>query len=211
MTMIATRDGVRAAEVVVPFDDETPDIARLTFDNGVQNLTLTGAAAAEVMMEATFGEPLPQTWTAGGTVHVEYPLGARFLRRMGDNTIALNSQLPWSVDVHGGMSHLVADLTGVAVRSLACYTGAAHSRIELGRPTAPSTLRFTSVSELHLTRPAGVPVRLEITKSATRLEFDGTSLGAISGGFTNQTDGYDPDEPGYLIILSGSAARLTIS
>jgi hypothetical protein len=44
MATIATRDGVRAENVVVPLPGSEPHEARLSFDNGLERVTLGGGA-----------------------------------------------------------------------------------------------------------------------------------------------------------------------
>lgn len=210
MTAIATRDGIRASHIIVPFSSQPPEAARLSFDNAVQNLRLTADAPQESLLEASFSEPHPRTWSVEGSVHVEYPRGSRVFRRVKDNHITLNPRLHWSIDIHGGVSGLDADLADLDIRTFECSSAAEKSRIVLGRPTEASTLRFTSLSDVRIERPDGVPVRLEIARSATRLEFVGASIGAIGGGFTNETEDYRPDQAGYLVVVSGSAHRLAI-
>lgn len=213
MTAIATREGVREPHIVVPFEqaDNETNTARLSFDNGLEKLVLGAGASQDEMLEATFTDPVPQVWTAENAVHVEYPLGSRLLRRMGPNGISLNSAAAWSIDVHGGMAHLDADLTGIDVRSIACYAGAAHSKLFLGRPTGPRVIRLSSVSDLRIERPADVPVRVEIAKSCTKFSLDDKYYGAVGNSLADATSGYASDGPGYLVVVSGSAERLTIA
>jgi hypothetical protein len=125
MATIATRDGVRAENVVVPLPDTDPHEARLSFDNGLERVTLGAGADSDALLTAEFGEPLPAVWVADWNVHVEYPLGSRLLRRNRSSSVQLNPDVPWALDVHGGTSKLDADLTGIDVRSVTLHSGAA--------------------------------------------------------------------------------------
>ncbi|MDT7712624.1 MAG: hypothetical protein QOG46_1313 [Pseudonocardiales bacterium] len=65
-------------------------------------------------------------------MHVEYPLGARLLRRMPPGAVSLNPAVAWPLDVHDGAAHLDADLRGDAMQAVSFHSGVAHSRLMLG-------------------------------------------------------------------------------
>ena len=211
MSVIATSAGVRDPHVVVPFADGTPEAARLSFDSGLARLGLRVDEQLTGLMAADFAHPPPLVWAAGHNVHVEYPLGSRLLRPMGPNTVRLSPAVPWALDVHGGAEHLDADLTGLAVRSVAFHSGAAHLRLILGHPTVSTTIRLTSVKDLRIDRPADVPVRLEIGKGATKVTLDDRWFGAVGGGLIEQTSRPRTTDHRYHVIVSGSADTVTIA
>lgn len=211
MSVLATAAGVRDPHVVVPFAGPAPDAARLIFDSGLARFALGADEGVSGLLAADFAGPLPLVWTAGHSVHVEYPLGSRLLHRMGPNAVRLNPATPWALDVHGGAEHLDADLTGLDVRSVAFHSGAAHVRLVLGEPAAPTTIRLTAVRDLRVERPAGVPVRLAIGKGATRVRLDDRWFGAVGGGLTEETSGPGTGGNGYQVIVSGAADTVTIA
>ncbi|MFI0355248.1 hypothetical protein [Actinomadura sp. 9N407] len=209
-SMNVTSEGVRNAHVVVPMPDK-PGIARLSFDNGVARLGLTARDGLGNLLEADFDDPLPTVWSVDGKTHVEYPLGSRLLRRPSPSGMRLDSGVPWSVDVHGGAAHVDADFTGVDLRSLAFHAGVAHVSITLGRPSGTRTVRFASADDLRITRPEGVPVRIEAAKGLTKVAVDDRSFGAVGNGLIDQTSGYGTAEDRYLVIISGGVSGLTLS
>jgi hypothetical protein len=215
MTTTVTRQGVRAEHVTVPFagdaDDLTGNAARLSFDNGLSRLDLRADADLDQLLDARFSDPAPTVWAADSSVHVEYPLGSRLLRRMGQNAVRISPRLPWSVDVHGGAAHLDADLTGVDLRFFAAHSGMAHARLALGRPAGTTTIRLDSVKDLRIERPGDVPMRVEIAKGATKVTLDDRHFGAIGSGLTDQTSGYTDADARYLVIVSGGADTLSIT
>ncbi|MQA87737.1 MAG: hypothetical protein GEV03_24720 [Streptosporangiales bacterium] len=161
-------------------------------------------------MDARFADPVPVVWTADHGVHIEYPLGSRLLPRTGANAIRISPRVSWSIDVHGGADHLTADTTGVDVRSLAVHAAAAHTRLTLGHPAGSCTIRLTSVTDLHIRRPAHVPVRIEVAKGATKVALDDRRFGAVGGGLAEQTPGYATTNARYLLVVSGGADALTV-
>ncbi|HEY8474771.1 MAG TPA: hypothetical protein VIL37_19390 [Natronosporangium sp.] len=210
MATVVTQKAVRDAEIVVPIAERPAEEARLSFDDGLEQVDLRAGDDPEALLTARFGEPLPSVWAAGGTVHIGYPMGSRLLRRVHPNTIRLNPGVPWALDVHGGTSGLEADLTGVDVRSVAFHSGAANVRLVLGRPDSPRPIRLASLKRVRIERPAGVPVRLELAGGATNVTLDDKRFGAIGRGLTDHTDGYDPTAPHYLVTVAGGADTLTI-
>jgi hypothetical protein len=215
MTVIATAEGVRAPHVVVPLPEPAVitrgAVARLGFDNGLEGYDLRGAAHLDGLLEAHLAEPLPVVWADDRNVHVEYPLASRVLHRPRGNTVGLNTAVPWALDVHGGAAHLDADLAGTDIRSVTFHAGAAHIRLALAHPTAPCTIRLTSVKDLRIERPADVPIRLEVAKGAAKVSLDDRRYGAVGGGLSERTHHNRATEPGYCVIISGSADTLVIS
>lgn len=207
MPKFATSEGVRAEHVVVPLPAACP-AARLSFDNGLERVTLRSDAAQDTMLDARFGAPPPTVWTAEANVHVAYPAGARLLRRSSPSTVVLNPSVAWALDFHGGTSHLDADLTGTDLGSVTFHSGAAHLRLVLDRPARTRVIRLTSVMDLRIERPADVPVRLEAAKGITEVSLDDQRYGAVGGGLNQHT--HYAEAPGYRIIITGGADRVTL-
>lgn len=210
MAVTATRDGVRDTHVVVPLVAAGRE-ARISFDNGLERLDLHAGDPQGPLLSARFGEPLPVVWASGHNVHIEYPFGSRMLRRVGPSAALLNPSVPWALDVHGGASRLAADLAGVDVRSVGLHSGAAQVRLRLGRPAGGCPIRLTSVKDLRIERPAGTPVRLEIAKGAVKVALDRRRYGAVGGGLAEETPGFDPGAPHYLVTIAGGADTVTIA
>lgn len=210
MTGDALHVGVSAERVVVPLPQTGCEAARLSFDNGVERLQLHADQALGALVEARFGEPLPVVWSTGCSVHVEYPLGSRLLRRDRPNTIRISTAVAWSLDVHGGTAEVAAGLTAVRVGAVSFHGGVARSRLALGRPSGLCTIRLSSAKELQITRPTSTPVRLEVAKSATNVRLDGRRFDALADGLTGQTADYEGARDRYLVIVSGGVDGLTV-
>jgi putative polyketide hydroxylase len=206
-----TAKGVRRPRVYVPRPDGEFGVAGLCFDNGMDKFTLTAREGTGNLLEAEFGEPLPSLWTVDGKTHIEYPLGARLLRRASDSVMGLDPGVPWSVDVHGGAARLEADFTRLDLRSLAFHAGLAHAAIALGRPRGTRTIRLVSADDVRIVRPEGVPVRIEAAKAITRLTLDERFFGAVGHGLTDETPGYGTATDRYLILVQGGLSRMSIT
>jgi len=206
----ALHAGVSAERVVVPMPGTGCEEARLSFDNGVERLQLRADQALRALLEARFGEPLPVVWSTECSVHVEYPLGSRLLRRARPNTIRISTAMAWSLDVHGAAADMAADLTAVRVGAVSFHGGVARSWLAVGRPNGLCTIRLSSVKDLHITRPANAPVRLEVAKSATNVRLDDRRFGAAADGLTGQTPDYRGARGRYLVIVSGGVDGLIV-
>src|SRR5262249_36046897 len=147
MTGDALHAGVSAERVVVPLPGTGCEGARLSFDNGVERLVLHADQALRALLEARFGEPLPGVGPTECSVHVEYPLGSRLLRRARPNTIRISTAMAWSLDVHGAAADMAADLTAVRVGAVSFHGGVARSRLAIGRATRLGGVRVRSVRE----------------------------------------------------------------
>lgn len=211
MTTNVTTHGVRESHVHVARDEFGPNTARLSFDNGLERLELRADPTLSGLLEAEFADPYPVTWADQHNVHVEYPLGSRLLRRMRSNSVRLSPAVSWSVDVHGGAAHLSADLTGLRVRSLSFHSGVARARVALGRPDGHVTVRLSSLLDLTLTRPADVPVRIELSRGAREVRLDSRRVGAVGNGLEDATPGYEHALNRYLVVITGGVDKFTVS
>jgi hypothetical protein len=162
------------------------------------------------LIQNTDRQARPNRLLPTSSVHVEYPLGSRLLRRARPNTVRLSTAVAWSLDVHGGTADTAADLTAVRVGAVSFHSGVARSQLALGWPNGLCTIRLSSVKELRITRPANAPVRLEVAKGATNVRLDGRRSGAVADGLTDQTAGYEGVRDRYLVIVSGGVDGLTV-
>lgn len=196
---------------IVPLCPASTGDARLSFDNGLERLDLRAGEQLDALLVAQFGEPLPLVWAAEHNVHVEYPLGARLLRRMQPSAVLLNPAVAWSLDVHGGAAHLDADLSSVTVLAVSFHCGVASSRLVLGRPHGERTVRLASAHKLRIERPLGVPVRIEVAKGAANVTLDDRRFGAAGRGLAGQSAGYGSTSDRYRLIASGGVDGLTVT
>jgi hypothetical protein len=149
--------------------------ARLLVRSGASDLVLDGAAAAAELFRARFEGKQPMVRVRDGTVLIAYRDGMRDIidwRKRGAH-ISLNPMIPWTVEIHGGMSKARADLSAVDLRSLQLTGGADRIRLELGAPRAVVPVRLTGgANDLRIERPDRVAVRLRLKGGASRVELD---------------------------------------
>ena len=89
--------------------------ARLTFRAGAQELRLRAGRSGLDLYRARFDGATPQVRVRDGRVLVQYR-GLPFDWRKRVATVGLNTSIPWTVEVVGGVSRIDADLRDVDLR-----------------------------------------------------------------------------------------------
>lgn len=154
--------------------------------------------------------PAPAVDLSRGRLTVSGRRGLR-RRRAERLTIAVNSAIPWTIEVSGGASRLSADLAALELRSLTISGGASRLEIHLPPPSGRVPVRVTGgTSRIDLHRPAGVPASLRIRGGASSVTFDGSVLGAIGGELRLTSDGFAAAGDAYEVELTGGASRITL-
>src|SRR5262245_40147364 len=127
----APADKPRAA--ATPSAEPRAQHARLLFANGAANVTLRGAALAE-LYQAHFEPPEPQIQAQAGTVQIRYPRFSFFQKRRGAGTITLSTAAEWQIEIRGGAMGCSFDLRELTLTSLAMFDGAIRLEVQLGQP-----------------------------------------------------------------------------
>jgi DNA-binding MarR family transcriptional regulator len=198
---------------------------RLVFISGAPNLTLRGDRTVAELYRAKFTGPIPKVRVRDGTVTVRYgrfswfewrgriagqmiDAAAHWRDDRGD--IALNTSVPWTIEIRGGVSRVTADLRDLDLAAFEVTGGV--SRIDLNLP-APRALAQIQIgggaNDVAVHRPAGVACRLRVRGGANKVTFDGQA--ARKGvQIEFETKDFAGRGPGYEIELTGGANRLTV-
>lgn len=172
--------------------------ARLTVRSGLSSLRLRPGSEPAELYRAAFEGATPQVRLRDGRVLVQYR-GISFDWRKRTASFGLNTSIPWTIEIVGGVEKVEADLRLVDVRRLDLSGGTARMQVELGRPQGEVGVRMVgSVKTARIERPAGIPVRLTVVGGIGEVELDGTRLGKKGGqteletpGFANASDRID--------------------
>jgi DNA-binding MarR family transcriptional regulator len=182
--------------------------ARMVAETSASRLSLVGVTSPDELVRARFGGPLPDIGASDGTVTVRYrrrPID--FRTRSAE--IALNPGIPWSIDVEGGLTDLIADVSGIRFTGLEVRGGANHLRLRLPRPEGTVRLVFAGgASEARFDRPAGTAVALRVRGLVSHLRFDGRRVESISDT-SLQSDDFGGAADRYEIELT-SASQVTV-
>jgi len=102
----------------------------LVFVSGASNVTIHADPAMPNLYRARFEDRVPTVAVRGGTVTVRYPgfppFDRFYYRRDPGGTVALNTSIPWHIEVRDGASRLTADLSGLRLASLDLSGGASR-------------------------------------------------------------------------------------
>ena len=164
--------------------------ARLAIRSGLSALRLRPGANPTELYRATFEGSTPHVRLRDGRVLVQFKgIGFDWRRRVA--TFDLNTSIPWTFELVGGIQRVEADLRLVDVRSLDITGGAERVQLELGRPTGDLAVRIVGgVKTLRLERPADVAVRLSAVGGSGGVSLDGVVLGKKGGQATLESPGW---------------------
>lgn len=198
----------------------------LIFVSGAPNIVVRGDSSLVELYKARFNGPVPRMRVRDGVVTVGYPRFAWFDWRaqIADQNvdvsahwrndrgeIALNTAVPWSVELRGGASKLSADLRNIRLVSFEMRGGASKIDLHLPVPTGIVPIRITGgMSRLQIQRPAGVAAGLEVRGGVSEVTVDGEVFKG-RGQLSLQTPGAADTPDRYEIEVVGGASKLIIS
>jgi DNA-binding MarR family transcriptional regulator len=210
--------------------------ARLLFKAGAHELLIRGAPELDDLYRAKFEGPAPQVRLREGTVSIQYKGGWQWAFHERRADIALNTALPWEIEIDGGASKLQGKFTALDLRSFRLTGGVDKFRLTLGPPAGVVPVRFSrGANHIRIERPTGIPVRLTVRGGAGRLDFDTQQVRGLGGGELLQvlggriderivrvesadhgaivlaTPGFADAADGYQVEIEGGAGRITIT
>jgi DNA-binding MarR family transcriptional regulator len=187
--------------------------ARLLVRSGASDLLIDGAAGKADLFRARFDGKQPMVRVRDGTVVVAYRGGMREIidwRKRGAH-ISLNTTIPWTVEIHGGMSKARADLGAVDLRSFQLTGGADKIRLDLGLPNGVVPVRLTGgANALRVERPGDAAVRLRLKGGASHVELDDQRIGS-GADVTLESPGASRSDARFEIEVSGGTNRVTVA
>src|SRR5918999_1894215 len=140
---------------------------RLRFTNGAHRIAIRADLHLRGLYRARIGDRMPIVGVHGGIVTIRYPRVASCdwtsNRPERPAEVALNAGFPWDVEVRGGASRLLADLSRLRLGSLKVDGGV--SRLEVVLPAPSGTVNVVILggsSNVAIRRPEGVTVRLRV-------------------------------------------------
>jgi hypothetical protein len=188
---------------------------RLRFTNGAHRVVIRAGSHLRGLYRARFGERMPVVEVRGGVVSIRYTRVAscdwtgNHPERPAE--VALNAGIPWDVEVRGGASRLLADLSGLRLGSLSVDGGASRLEVVLPDPSgAVSMVILGGASNVAIRRPEGVSARLRVEGGVTNLTFDDRRIGATGGELVLRSRGYEDAVDRYDIAVTGGANNMSI-
>jgi hypothetical protein len=174
---------------------------------------LSGRASAQLDVVAGFTTVLIRVGSIGGDlvqVSGDSPAGPLALATAHGNVVTisrrasapsgaasdtvvvlLNSRARWGVELDGGASTAVIDLSGARTSGIAVNQGVSSLQVTLGPPSGETELAIAGgASSLHLYRPANEAVRATLSAGAGTVVIDGTTHAGIAAGTSFTTPGW---------------------
>lgn len=188
---------------------------RIVFVRGASHLAIRVDPATEDLYRARFEEPVPEVQVEGNTVTVLYPRLRPFdgSCRECSGELVLGARVPWRrIEFGGGVSRLIADLSGLALDSFEVEGGASRVELRLPKPSGSVPVCFRGgASNVAIRRPVGVAARLRVSGGVTNLSFDGQHFGVVGGEVSLQSTHYESASGRYDISITGGANNLSIN
>ena len=192
--------------------------AALDLGFGAAEVNVHGEALGDTLFKShiEYGGPKPDVSFArsSGTLTISDAnqgfglfFGPRGRRRID---LALNSSLPWSIDVSGGASHVTLALATVPVKAMSLTGGANNISVALGQPRGTVAVDISGgASSVTIHRPSGVATNLHMSGGANSIRLDNQHLAGF-GDDSAQTPGYDTASDRYAIDISGGASNVSV-
>jgi DNA-binding MarR family transcriptional regulator len=184
--------------------------ASLLFRSGMQELRIRPHRSATELYRGRFDGATPQVRVRDGRVLVGFR-GSLFDWRKRLATMALSVELPWTIEIVGGIQRIEADLRAISLRRLELSGGTERAQVELGRPDGEVPIRIVGGAKtIRIERPSGVPIRLRVRGGASQVELDGGGLGAKGGDMTIDSRGWTGSGDRYTAEIVGGAKTITV-
>jgi len=187
----------------------------LQFTNGAHRIIIQADSRLRGLYRARFGDRMPKVEARRGIVTIQYPRfsGGDWLNDRSERPaeVELNAGIPWDVEVRGGASRLLADLSGLRLGSLSVDGGASRLEVVLPDPSGAVTVVILGgASNGAIRRPEGVSARLRVEGGVTNLTFDDRRIGATGGELELWSRGYEDAVDRYDIAVTGGANNMSI-
>jgi DNA-binding MarR family transcriptional regulator len=204
----APADGGSPSEHSAPLGGLTS--ARLLIRSGLSEVRLRPGKVPTELYRAEFEGATPQVRLRDGRVIVQYR-GLPFDWRKRKATLGLNSTIPWTIELVGGVQRIEADLREIDLARFELTGGIERIQLELGAPRGEVGVKLVGgVSTVRLDRPASVPVRLTNVGGSAQTTLDGTRLGAQGGRTTVESPGWDGTKDRYHVEIVGGAKTIEV-
>ena len=185
--------------------------ARVIAEPSASRLEFAGVAPAGELLRGSFDGPRPEVRAAAGGVEVRYRRQAAAVFATRRARIALAAELPWSVELTGGLTDLTGSLDGIHLERLDVEGGANHVDLVLPRPRGTGVVRLSGVaSRVRLRRPTGIPVAVRVAGGVSHLAVDGKQRQQVPGKRRYVGPGFDDGPDRYELEILGGASTVIV-
>jgi DNA-binding MarR family transcriptional regulator len=197
-----------SSEHVAPLGGLTS--ARLLIRSGLSEVLLRPGTTPSELYRAEFQGATPQVRLRDGRVIVQYR-GGLFDWRKRTATLGLNTTIPWTIEIVGGVGQVDADLREIETTRFEVTGGSQRIQFELGTPRGEGAIRIVGCSStIRIERPAAVPVRLSVVGGSGQIDLDGTRLGPKGGRATMESPGWAKTSDRYSVEVVGGSQSIEV-
>ena len=184
--------------------------ARLFIRSGLSTVRIRAGREEAELYRAAFEGATPQVRLRDGRVIVQYR-GLPFDWRQRKATFGLNTSIPWTIAIVGGVQRVEADLREVDTRRFELTGTTERIHLELGMPRGQGEVRIVGgASTIRIERPPRVPLRLAVVGGSGQVVVDGTEFGEKDGRATGETRGWGGAKDRYDIEIVGASKMIEI-
>lgn len=176
----------------------------------MSNVTLHAKAGLGSLLVPTLrGKKGTTIDTDGTTVRVRFSHRWPWQKSTAD--FVLSADLPWDIEIQGGMSEVRGELEALTLASFDIRGGVSNLELTLGRPAGSCAIRLAGgASHFVIRRPKEVGVRLVIRGGASHVALDEAFFGAVGGKVRMESLDYAESKDRYEIEIAGGVSHLRI-
>jgi hypothetical protein len=161
------------------------------------------------------GDPPPllaETDADGASPPGQDPLVTLSAKNAAAVTVTLNAAVSWQLDLAGGTSRTAADLRGGQVTGISVTAGADVVDLVLPEPRTRVPVQLgAGASQLLLSLPVAVPVRVTAADGAGEVSLEGQDHSGVAGGSVFTSPGWVPGATGVDIEALAGAGRIAVT
>jgi DNA-binding MarR family transcriptional regulator len=185
--------------------------ARVIAESTASRLEFSGTAPAGDLVVARFEGPRPDVKVGGGSLTVRYRRAASAAFSTRRAMIALSGEIPWTIELGGGLTALTGSLAKVKLERMDVEGGANHIDLALPRPFGTAVVRIGGVvSSARFRRPPSIPVAVRLAGGVSRFRVDGGKREQVGGQRRYIGAGFDDSPDRYELEVLGGASDVTI-
>ena len=187
-----------------------PRTATLSVERGLSKAKVAFGDTGEELVTGRFSHVAPLIRQVGDVVSLSYRRTVFGSMMMGA-TIALHGEPSWMIDVDGGVSFAVLDLTAGTVRALTVRGGVKKVHLRLPSPVGVTRVDLVGgVVESEILIPAGASASIHVVGGAARFKVEDHDMASTRS--VRATIGRGNDAPDHFeISITGGASRVAVS
>ena len=187
----------------------------LDFDHGAGSVQIGGGAPAGVAVAGSQASGMDvKSHLSGDRLEVKIDAGPTFIPFIGPESgtwhFQLSQEVPITLDVDAGASHLELDLTDLKVTHVSVDTGASTLQVKLPARAGNTLVDIESgAATLDLSVPQGVAARVRVRQGASSIDIDKSRFPMRDTGLYQSAD-YDTAANKVEINLDGGANTVKV-